>query len=248
LQNIPVRKAEGRKLREFFVADKGNVLCDADYSQIELRVLAHMAEDENMIAAFNSGADIHTSTAAEVFGMPEEFVTPQMRSSAKAVNFGIVYGIGAFSLAKDIGVSRAEADRYIKNYLATYKGVDNFMKTAIEGAKETGYVTTMFSRRRPLPEIRSSNGMMRAFGERAARNAPIQGSAADIIKIAMIKVFERLEKELPEAKLIMQVHDELIVEAPESKKDAACRIIKEEMENAAALKVRLVADVSSGKN
>ncbi|MBR5452415.1 MAG: DNA polymerase I [Clostridia bacterium] len=248
LQNIPVRKAEGRKLREFFVAEKGNVLCDADYSQIELRVLAHMADDENMIAAFNSGADIHTSTAAEVFGMPEEFVTPQMRSSAKAVNFGIVYGIGAFSLAKDIGVSRSEADRYIKNYLATYKGVDGFMKSAIEGAKETGYVTTMFSRRRPLPEIRSSNGMMRAFGERAARNAPIQGSAADIIKIAMIKVFERLEKELPEAKLIMQVHDELIVEAPADKKDAACRIIKEEMENAAALKVSLVADVSSGKN
>ena len=248
LQNIPVRKAEGRKLREFFVADKGNLLCDADYSQIELRVLAHMADDENMISAFNSGADIHTSTAAEVFGMPEDFVTPQMRSSAKAVNFGIVYGIGAFSLAKDIGVTRAEADRYIKNYLATYKGVDNFMKTSIEGAKETGYVTTMFSRRRPLPEIRSSNGMMRAFGERAARNAPIQGSAADIIKIAMIKVFERLEKELPKAKLIMQVHDELIVEAPEECKDAACRIIKEEMENAAALKVRLVADVSSGKN
>lgn len=248
LQNIPVRKAEGRRLRGYFIAEKGKVLVDADYSQIELRVLAHMANDKNMIGAFNSGADIHTSTAAEVFGMPEEFVTPQMRSSAKAVNFGIVYGIGAFSLGKDIGVSRAEADRYIKNYLATYSGVDSFMKKAAEQAKEDGYVTTLFGRRRPLPEIRSSNGMLRAFGERAARNAPIQGTAADIIKIAMIKVAERLERELPDAKLIMQVHDELIVEAPEDKKELACKILKEEMENAVKLDVALLADVHCGKS
>ncbi len=248
LQNIPIRKAEGKKLRGFFKAEKGYVLCDADYSQIELRVLAHMAADKVMIDAFNRGVDIHTVTAAEVFGMPEEFVTPQMRSSAKAVNFGIVYGIGAFSLAKDIGVSRAEADRYIKGYLATYSGVESFMKDSVELAKENGYVTTFFGRRRPLPEIRSSNGMLRAFGERAARNAPIQGTAADIIKIAMVKVYARLERELPEARLIMQVHDELIVEAPEEKRQLAECILKEEMEGAVSLSVKMSADVHSGKN
>lgn len=247
LQNIPVRKEEGKKLRGFFRAAKGKVLVDADYSQIELRVLAHMAGDEAMINAFNSGEDIHTSTASEVFNMPKEMVTPGMRSSAKAVNFGIVYGIGAFSLAKDIGVSRADASNYIKNYLETYKGVDAFMKNAAESAKEKGYVTTLFKRRRPIPEIHSSNGMMRAFGERAARNAPIQGTAADIIKIAMVKIFERLEKELPSAKLIMQVHDELIIEVEKDKAERAAEILKTEMENAADMRVALIADVNVGK-
>ena len=247
LQNIPVRKEEGRLLRDYFIADEGCVLCDADYSQIELRVLAHMANDPVMIAAFNNGADIHTSTAAEVFGMPPEMVTHQMRSRAKAVNFGIVYGIGAFSLAKDIGVSFGEASGYIKKYLGTYKGVDEFMKHAVSDAKENGYVTTMFARRRPLPEIKSGNGPTRSFGERAARNAPIQGTAADIIKIAMIKVWRRLNSELPEARLIMQVHDELIIEAPERDADKACRILSEEMEHAAEISVKLAVDVHTGK-
>lgn len=248
LQNIPVRTDEGKKLRRYFTAPEGYVLCDADYSQIELRVLASIANDSAMTEAFNSGADIHTITASEVFGLPAEMVLPIMRSRAKAVNFGIVYGIGAFSLAKDIGVTRAEADRYIKSYLATYPGVAKYMQNVIEDAKKAGYVTTEFGRRRYLPELSSSNGMLRAFGERVARNAPIQGTAADIIKIAMINVSSRLKKELPDARLILQVHDELIVECPEADADTACRILCEEMENAASLKVRLSVDVASGKN
>ena len=248
LQNIPVRTEEGKRLREYFIAENGCVLCDADYSQIELRVLASIANDETMKAAFESGTDIHTVTASEVFDIPVSMVLPVMRSRAKAVNFGIVYGIGAFSLAKDIGVSRAEADRYIKNYLATYKGVAAYMDDVIARAKKDGFVTTAFGRRRYLPELSSSNGMLRAFGERVARNAPIQGTAADIIKIAMINVSNRLLKELPEAKLILQVHDELIVECPESKKELAVKILTEEMENAASLKVKLTADASFGEN
>ena len=247
LQNIPVRTEEGRKLRRFFTAKEGFVLCDADYSQIELRVLASIAEDEAMINAFNSGTDIHTVTASEVFNIPIDMVLPIMRSRAKAVNFGIVYGIGAFSLAKDIGVSRAEADRYIKGYLATYPGVAAYMEKVIARAKADGFVTTAFGRRRYLPELSSSNGMLRAFGERVARNAPIQGTAADIIKIAMVRVRDRLKTEIPEARLILQVHDELIVEAPESLADTACKILEEEMENAAKLSVKLSVDAHSGK-
>lgn len=247
LQNIPVRTEEGRKLRRFFKAPDGYVLCDADYSQIELRVLASIADDKEMIKAFESGIDIHTNTASQVFDIPVDMVLPIMRSRAKAVNFGIVYGIGAFSLAKDIGVSRAEADRYIKGYLATYKGVDSYMKNVIEQAKHNGYVVTEFGRRRYLPELSSSNHAVRAFGERAARNAPIQGTAADIIKIAMIRVNDRLKKELPKARLILQVHDELIVECPENDAERVCKILEEEMENAAHLKVRLSVDAHSGK-
>lgn len=246
LQNIPVRSEEGRQFRRFFKAREGFVLCDADYSQIELRVLAHVADDENMIAAFKSGIDIHTVTASEVFSMPIDMVTPVMRSHAKAVNFGIVYGIGAFSLAKDIGVSRAEADRYIKGYLATYPQVDEYMKRVIDEGKRDGFVTTMFGRRRYLPELSAPNAMLRAFGERVARNAPIQGAAADIIKIAMIRVSERLEREKLNAKLILQVHDELIVEAESSQSERVCTIIKEEMENSAYLSSGLLADVGSG--
>lgn len=247
LQNIPVRTEEGKRLREYFTAPDGKVLCDADYSQIELRVLASIANDENMINAFKSGADIHTATAAQVFGMPEDMVTPELRSRAKAVNFGIVYGIGAFSLSKDIGVSRAEADRYIKNYLATYKGVAAYMENTIEQAKRDGYVTTYYGRRRYLPELSNSNGNLRAFGERVARNAPIQGTAADIIKIAMIRVYDRLKSELPNARLILQVHDELIVECDEKDAKAACTVLTEEMENAASLAVRLTAEAHYGK-
>jgi DNA polymerase-1 len=247
LQNIPVRRSEGKELRRFFNAKESFVLCDADYSQIELRVLAHIAGDENMINAFNSGTDIHTVTASQVFNMPESMVTPVMRSRAKAVNFGIVYGIGAYSLAKDIGVTNKEAAAYIAGYLATYPQVDKYMHEAIEKAKEQGFSQTMFGRRRLLPELKNSNRMLVAFGERVARNMPIQGTAADIIKIAMIKVSNRLKTDIPEASLIMQVHDELIVEAPEEKAQLACKILKEEMEKAVNLLVPLTVDAAYGK-
>ena len=248
LQNIPVRTAEGRRLREYFTAPDGRVLCDADYSQIELRVLASIANDKNMIAAFSSGADIHTATAAQVFGMPASMITPELRSRAKAVNFGIVYGIGAFSLSKDIGVSRAEADRYIKNYLAGYPSVAAYMENTISAAKRDGYVTTLYGRRRWLPELSNSNGNLRAFGERVARNAPIQGTAADIIKKAMINVYRSLSEKYPTAKLILQVHDELIVECDEADSAGVCALLENEMENAAHLSVRLTAEAHSGKN
>lgn len=247
LQNIPVRSELGREMRKFFKAKDGCVLIDADYSQIELRVLAHMANDKNMINAFNDGDDIHAITASQVFNMPLMMVTPLMRSRAKAVNFGIVYGIGAFSLAKDIGVTRAEADSYIKGYLAHFSGVREYMKSVVENAKEKGYVETVFARRRYLPELTSSNAMMRAFGERVALNMPIQGTAADIIKIAMIRVWETLKNQCLKAKLIMQVHDELIVEAPESEAKIVAGIVKKEMENAVKMRVAMQADVGIGK-
>ncbi len=247
LQNIPVRKEIGREMRKFFMAKDGCLLADADYSQIELRVLSHIADDQEMLKAFNDEVDIHTVTASQVFNMPLQMVTPLMRSRAKAVNFGIVYGIGAFSLAKDIGVTRKEADEYIKGYLRLYSGVDKYMETVVAEAKEKGYVSTLWGRRRYLPELKASNGMLRAFGERVARNMPIQGTAADIIKIAMVRVFERLEAEKMEAKLILQVHDELIVEAPENEIERAAQILSEEMENACEMKVRLRADVNTGK-
>lgn len=248
LQNIPVRTEEGKILRKFFTARDGYVLCDADYSQIELRVLASMANDPVMIEAFRSDTDIHTVTASQVFNIPVDMVLPVMRSRAKAVNFGIVYGIGAFSLAKDIGVSRKEADTYIKNYLDTYKGIASYMENTITQAKADGYVSTLFGRRRYLPELSASNGMLRAFGERVARNAPIQGTAADIIKIAMIKVSDRLQKEIPDAQLILQVHDELIVECKEQDKEKVCKILEQEMSSAAKLSVELKVDAHNGKN
>ncbi len=247
LQNIPVRTELGKEFRRFFTAPEGRVLCDADYSQIELRVLAHMANDQAMIDAFNHGADIHTITAAKVFGLPLDMVTPQMRSSAKAVNFGIVYGIGAFSLAKDIGVSYGDAKRFIEGYLNTFSGVKEYMEKNLERAKEAGYVETAFGRRRYLPELKSSNGMLRAFGERVARNAPIQGTAADIIKTAMVRVYERLKEEKLDARLILQIHDELIVEASEADAPRAAQIISREMENACKLSVPMPADVHIGK-
>ena len=248
LQNIPVRTELGREMRKFFIADDGKVLVDADYSQIELRVLSDIADDKAMIDAFNNGDDIHAITASQVFKMPLQMVTPLMRSRAKAVNFGIVYGIGAFSLAKDIGVSRAEADRYIKDYLHHYSGVDRYMNEVVEEAKKNGYVKTLFGRRRYLPELSSSNGMLRAFGERVARNMPIQGTAADIIKIAMIRVYTRLKEENLNSRLILQIHDELIVEAPENEKTKAELIVKEEMENACKMKVLLKSDAHSGES
>jgi len=247
LQNIPVRTELGREMRKFFIAEDGMTFIDADYSQIELRVLSDIANDQNMIDAFNSETDIHTTTASQVFKIPLDKVSSLMRSRAKAVNFGIVYGIGAFSLSKDIGVSRAEADKYIKDYLHHYSGVDEYMKSVVEKAKADGYVSTLFGRRRYLPELSSSNGMLRSFGERVARNMPIQGTAADIIKIAMIRVYNRLKAENLKARLLLQVHDELIVEAPESEAETVKRIVSEEMENACKMKVRLVSDANIGK-
>ncbi len=246
LQNIPVRQELGRELRRFFRAKPGYVLCDADYSQIELRVLAALSGDPTMTATFNNEEDIHRITASQVFGVPESMVTPLMRSQAKAVNFGIVYGIGAHSLSEDIHVTYGEAKRYIESYLQHYGAVAGYMEGLIASAKEKGYAATLLDRRRPLPELKASNGMLRAFGERVARNMPIQGTAADIIKLAMIRVHRRLQAELPEARLILQVHDELIVEAREADAPLACRILQEEMENAVSLPVRLRADVNTG--
>ncbi len=248
LQNIPVRQELGRELRRFFRAADGCVLCDADYSQIELRVLAHMAGDAAMIQAFNSGEDIHRITASQVFDVPEDAVTPQMRSYAKAVNFGIVYGIGAHSLAEDIHVSYAEAKRYIDGYMRHYSDIAAYMEHLIETARATGYAETLFGRRRPLPELRAGNHVTRAFGERVARNMPIQGTAADIIKIAMVRVWRRLRRERLQAQLILQVHDELIVEAPDAESAQVCALLQEEMEAAAAMRVRLAAEVHTGRS
>ena len=247
LQNIPVRTELGRELRRFFVAKDDCVLIDADYSQIELRVLAHISGDSNMCKAFVDNEDIHSMTASQVFDMPISMVTPVMRSRAKAVNFGIVYGIGAFSLAKDIGVTNKEAANYIKSYLEHYSGIDMYMKNVIEKAKADGYVDTEYGRRRYLPELTASNHMTRAFGERVARNAPIQGTAADIIKIAMVRVDKRLKEEGLSARLILQVHDELIVEAPAYESMRVAMLLQEEMENAAKLRVPLVAEATVGK-
>lgn len=247
VQNIPVRTELGRNMRKFFVAEEGKVLLDADYSQIELRILAHMSGDKNMQEGFANGMDIHTSTAAQVFDMPADMITSEMRRAAKAVNFGIVYGIGAFSLSKDIDVTVAEADRYIKNYLAKYPNVSRFMEKTVEDAKAKGYAETMYGRRRTIPELKNSNKNIQAFGKRAAMNAPIQGTAADIIKIAMIKVYRRLAAENLEARLILQVHDELIIEVSEKDAERAAAVLGEEMRGATALDVPLTADVSKGK-
>lgn len=247
LQNIPVRQELGRELRRFFHAKEGYVLCDADYSQIELRVLAALSGDPTMTTAFNEEQDIHRITASQVFDVPESMVTPLMRSQAKAVNFGIVYGIGAHSLSEDIHVTYGEAKRYIESYLSHYGAVAGYMEGLIADAKEKGYAATLFDRRRPLPELKASNAMMRSFGERVARNMPIQGTAADIIKLAMIRVEKRLREEQLDAQLILQVHDELIVEVAERDADRAAMVLQEEMEQAVSLPVRLRADVNIGK-
>ena len=221
---------------------------DADYSQIELRLLAHISGDEAMRAAFTTGADIHTATAAQVFHVAPGDVTHEMRRRAKAVNFGIVYGISAFSLSQDIGVTVAEAKAYMEAYFATFPGVRRYMDDVVAKAKEQGYVETLFHRRRELPEIRSSNFNMRSFGERVALNMPIQGTAADIMKLAMVAVEKRLKRELPEAKLVLQVHDELIVECPEPQAEAAAKLLEEEMEQVAHLSVPLTAEAHWGRN
>lgn len=249
MQNIPVRTELGREIRKMFISEKSDwCLIDADYSQIELRVLAHIADDTQMKNAFESGEDIHAQTAANVFNVPLNEVTSTMRSRAKAVNFGIVYGIGAFSLAQDIGTTRKEADEYINGYLRHYSNVAKYMKDTVEDAKSDGYIKTILMRRRYLPELKASSAMVRAFGERVAMNAPIQGSAADIIKIAMVNVYKRLKAENLNAKLILQVHDELILECPENEKEITSKILKEEMENAYPLSVPLKVDMNTGKS
>ncbi len=248
LQNIPIKTKMGRELRRYFIAEEGYTLVDADYSQIELRLLAHIADDYNMKEAFLNNTDIHRKTAAAVFGLPEEAVTDEMRKSAKAVNFGIVYGISAFSLANDIGTSTVEAGKYIKSYLMNYPSVDTYLEAVVEKAKEDGFTATPLGRRRYIPELNAANGIQRALGKRIAMNAPIQGAAADIMKLAMINVAKRLKSEGLDARIVMQVHDELIVEVKDSESELCAKLIKEEMENAYKISVPLTVDVTAGKN
>lgn len=249
LQNIPVRTELGREMRKMFIAKSDDfVLVDADYSQIELRVLAHIANDENMIEAFKSDFDIHTSTASKVFGVDSGEVTSEMRSAAKAINFGLVYGMGEFSLSQDLKISVKQAKEYIEDYLGSYPQVQKYMKDTVDFAKENGYVMTMFGRRRDIPEIKASNFQTRSFGERVALNTPIQGSAADIIKLAMVNVHSRLMQENLKARLILQVHDELIIECPVEECEKVQTVLREEMENAAKLSVPLKVDMKTGRS
>ncbi|NLG68761.1 MAG: DNA polymerase I, partial [Firmicutes bacterium] len=249
LQNIPVRTDQGAVIREAFVAGlPGWVLMSADYSQIELRVLAHMAQDPVLIEAFRSGQDIHTRTASEVFGVPMEAVTPAMRSGAKAINFGIVYGISAYGLARGTGLSQEDARRYIASYFDRYAGVKAYQERVIRQARELGYVTTLFGRRRYLPEIHARQYAQRAFAERTAINTPIQGTAADIMKLAMIAVHRRLKEEGHQARMVLQVHDELVLEVPEAEVEPVARLVRAAMENVVRLDVPLVAEVKTGHN
>ena len=248
LQNIPARMEQGRLIRQFFVPKDGCRFIDADYSQIELRIMAHLSGDVSLIEAFNSGADIHAITASKVFHVDLSEVTPIMRRNAKAVNFGIIYGISAFGLSSDLNISRKDAKDFIDEYFRTFPKVKEYLDAGVEKAKKDGYVTTLFGRRRPLPELSSSNFMQRSFGERVAMNAPIQGCAADIMKIAMIKVKERFEREGLTSKVILQVHDELLVEAPIDEVDKAASLLKEEMENAVKLSVPMLVETSTGDN
>uniref|UniRef100_UPI004056C7C4 DNA polymerase I n=1 Tax=Acetatifactor sp. TaxID=1872090 RepID=UPI004056C7C4 len=248
LQNIPMRMELGRRIRKVFVPKEGYVFMDADYSQIELRVLAHMSGDEQLIEAYHMDQDIHRITAAKVFHTPFEEVTDLQRRNAKAVNFGIVYGISSFGLSQDLSISRKEAAEYIEQYFATYPKVKEFLDRLVSDAKENGYITTMFHRRRPVPELSSSNFMQRSFGERVAMNSPIQGTAADIIKIAMIKVWKALKEANLKSKLILQVHDELLIETLKEEEEQVRQILAENMKAAADLAVTLEVDLHTGDN
>ena len=247
LQNIPVRTELGSRFRKYFTAQDGRVLLDADYSQIELRILAHISGDEHLRQAFLDGEDIHAATAAKMYGVPLEDVTGAMRTSAKAINFGIMYGKGSFSLSKDLGISIKEADTFLKTYLGTYPAVKQYMDDTIAFGREHGYVATLYGRRRALPELVSHNFNLRASGERMAMNTPIQGTAADVIKAAMVRVYRRLKAGGLGSKLILQVHDELLVECPPGEADRAAAVLGEEMRAAADLSVPLVADVNRGE-
>ena len=246
LQNIPVRMELGREIRKVFVPAEGCVFIDADYSQIELRILAHMSGDERLIEAYRSAQDIHAITASQVFHTPLDQVTPLQRRNAKAVNFGIVYGISAFGLSEDLSISRKEAMEYIDQYFHTYPGVKTFLEDLVRQGKEHGYVTTLYGRRRPIPELKSSNFMQRQFGERVAMNSPIQGTAADIMKIAMIRADRRLREEGFKARIVLQIHDELLVEAPVKEAEQVKALLEEEMRGAAQLKVALEVEAKTG--
>ena len=248
LQNIPVRTERGRALREVFISKEGYLLIDSDYSQIELRILAHLANDEIMLDSFRKYEDIHTRTASEVFNVPLDEVTPELRSAAKAVNFGIVYGISDFGLSNNLGISKNEAKKYIETYLDKYVNIKAFLSDVVTEVERTGYSTTIFGRRRYIPELKAKNMMVRNFGKRLAMNTPIQGTAADIIKLAMIKVYEYLEESGADAKLILQVHDELILEAAQEQAESLKLKIKEIMEGVAELLVDLRVDIKTGKN
>jgi DNA polymerase-1 len=248
LQNIPIRMELGRQIRKVFIPKDGCVLLDADYSQIELRILAHMSGDEKLIEAYNMAEDIHRITASQVFGVPLDEVTPQQRRNAKAVNFGIIYGISSFGLSQDLSISKKEADSYIKQYFETYPSIKAYIDGLVSSAKENGYSVTMYNRRRPIPELSSSNFMQRSFGERIAMNAPIQGTAADIIKLAMINVYNALKDGGYKSKLILQVHDELLVETYIDEIEDVKKIISDGMKNAASLRVPLEIDLQQGNN
>jgi DNA polymerase-1 len=248
LQNIPIRTEEGRKIRRAFIAEEGSLLLSADYSQIELRVLAHLSEDRVFCEAFARDEDIHTRTASEVFDIMPGLVTPEMRRQAKTINFGVIYGQSAFGLARELGVATKTAKEFIDNYFARHSGARQFLDNCVKEAEEKGYVTTILGRRLPIPDIASRNGNVRAFAQRNAVNYPIQGSAADIIKKAMVRVFEEIRKEGLKSRLIMQVHDELVFEVPEEEKDAMERLVRREMEHAVSLRVPLKVDVNYGRN
>ena len=248
LQNIPIRTELGRLLRKVFVPEEGYVFVDADYSQIELRILAHCSGDEQLIQAYREARDIHRITASQVFHIPFDEVTDLQRRNAKAVNFGIVYGISSFGLSQDLSITRKEAAQYIENYFQTYPGIKTFLDESVENAKEHGYAVTLYGRRRPVPELKSSNFMQRNFGERVAMNAPIQGTAADIMKIAMLGVNRELKNRNMKSRLILQVHDELLIEAYQDEVEEVQMILKDQMEHAAELKVPLIVDMHSGNN
>ena len=248
LQNIPVRMELGRAIRRVFVPEEGCVFVDADYSQIELRILAHMSGDKQLIEAYREEQDIHRITASQVFHVPLDEVTPQLRRNAKAVNFGIVYGISAFGLSEDLSITRKEAGEYIQKYFETYPGVKSFLDRLVAEGKEQGYVTTVYGRRRPIPELKSNNFMQRSFGERVAMNSPIQGTAADVMKIAMIRVDRALRTEGLRSRIILQVHDELLLEVPGEEKDQVMELLEREMTHAADFAVPLEVDVNCGDN
>ena len=248
LQNIPVRMALGREIRKVFVPKDDCVFLDADYSQIELRILAHMSDDENLIEAYRESKDIHAATASLVFHVPLDEVTKTQRSNAKAVNFGIVYGISSFGLSQDLSISKKEAEKYIDDYFKSYPGIKNYLDNSVKEAKEKGYSTTMFGRRRPIPELKAGNFMQRQFGERVAMNSPIQGTAADIMKIAMINVERELRKNNLKSRIVLQVHDELLVETYKDEISTVQDILVKNMEGAANLHVPLDVDVKEGNN